>query len=126
MGAAKFHDVFTVCYGRLGLARQSVQQLLGWTDQQYREQILESLGILDPAIYPGMANPSEVLMIDAHYDDCMPQSSRDALWESLGKPERISYRYAHKSSFLAMTPLGFNVMRRRIYDFVQQSLAQPD
>ncbi len=126
MGAAQFHDVFTFCYGRLGLARESVQQLLGWNDQQFRQLMLEGLGPIDPAIFPGMADPSEVLMIDAHYDNCMPQTSRDALWETLGRPERIRYRYKHKSSFLAMTPLGFNVMRRRIYDFVQQSLAPPD
>jgi dienelactone hydrolase len=126
MGGAHFDDVVTVCYGRLGRAREAVQQLLGWTDQEYRKRVQESLGVLDPAGYPGMANPSEVLMIDAHYDNCIPQASRDALWESLGQPERISYRYAHKKAFLAMTPLGFNVMRRRIYEFIQKSLAPPD
>lgn len=123
MAAAQFHEILRVCPGRPGKAREAVMQRFGWSEQQYRQLWLESLGGVDPAAYPGMADPSRLLMIDAHYDECMPQSTRDALWESLGRPERISYRYTHKKAFYAMTPLGFNVMRRRIYEFVRAKLA---
>lgn len=122
MGAAQFHEILLVCPGRPGQAREAVMQRFGWSEQQYRQQLLDSLGTVDPEAYPGMADPSRLLVIDAYYDECMPQATRDALWESLGQPERISYRYSHKRSFFAMTPLGFNVMRRRIYEFVQSKL----
>ncbi len=122
MAAAQFHEILLVCPGRPGQAREAVMQRFDWSAQHYRQLWLESLGAVDPATYPGMADPSRLLMIDAHYDECMPQATRDALWESLGRPERISYRYTHKKSFYAMTPLGFNVMRRRIYEFVQSKL----
>ena len=122
MGAAQYDEILMVCEGRAGMAREAVMQNLGWSREQYKEQLRNELGVVDPARYPGMADPSQILMIDALYDKCMPRQSRDALWEVLGGPERISYRYTHKRSFLAMTPLGFNVMRRRIYDFVQAHL----
>lgn len=122
MGAAQFDEILMTCEGRAGMAREAVMQNLGWSDVQYKEHVRNELGVVDPVRYPGMADPSQILIIDALYDNCMPPQSRDALWEVLGRPERISYRYTHKRSFLAMTPLGFNVMRRRIYDFIQAHL----
>lgn len=122
MGSAGYHDVLTVCAGRAGMAREAVMQRFGWSEQEYRQELERTLGPMDPGRYPGLADPSRLLMIDSHYDDCMPQHTRDALWDALGRPERISYRYTHKRSFLAMTPLGLNVMRRQIYDFVGTKL----
>lgn len=122
MGAANFHDVMAVCAGRPGQAREAIMQRFGWSEQQYRQQVHDAMGAIDPARYPGRADPSKLLMIDAYYDECMPQHARDALWEALGKPERITYKYKHKRSFLAMTPVGFNVMRRRIYEFFEATL----
>ena len=63
-----------------------------------------------------------ILMFDAQRDECMPQHARDDFWETLGRPERISFHYGHKKSFLAMTPLGFNYMRRQIYRFLEATL----
>jgi hypothetical protein len=122
MGAANFHDVMAVCGGRAGQAREAIMQRLGWSEQQYRQQLLDSMGSINPARFSDLADPSKLLLIDAQHDDCMPQHSRDALWEALGRPERISYQYGHKQSFLAMSPLGFNVMRRRIYEFFATKL----
>ena len=122
MGAAQPYDVLSVCQGRPGIARATVQERFGWTQEQYREHMFRIFRPLDPVIYAGMANPARILMIDAELDDCMPKQSRDALWESLGRPERISYRYSHKKAFLPMTPLGFNVMRHKIHDFMEKVL----
>ena len=64
-----------------------------------------------------------ILLVDALYDTCMPQPGRDIMWESLGRPERITMRYDHKISFLGMTPLGFNVLDREIAEFLVARLA---
>ena len=122
MGAANPHEVLTVCGGRPMMARTALQKRFGWSDDQYRKLLHQYLQVLDPVNYVSVANPEKLLMIDAYKDDCMPQSTRDALWESLGRPERISYLYAHKKAFLSMTPLGFNTMRRRIYNFIEKNL----
>ena len=59
-----------------------------------------------------MADPSRVLFVEARYDICMTQQSRDDLWEVLGRPERIAFGFRHRRTFYAMTPLGFNVLGR--------------
>lgn len=120
MGSARYSDVLAVCEGRPGTARDGVMQRLGWSLDTYRDTVDESLHSVDPSTYPGRVDPARTLMIDADNDTCMPKSARDALWDALGRPERISYRYDHKRAFLAMTPLGFNVMRARIYDFFEK------
>ena len=61
-------------------------------------------------------------MVDSAFDHCMPESSREALWEAWGRPERISFSYGHKLSFMSMTPLGFDYTTRRIVDFLDRLL----
>ena len=122
MGAGEPHNVLSVCSGRPGQARSSVLQSLGWTVDDYRRRMQEIFADLEPINYTHRANPAAALMIDAARDDCMPQSARDAMWQALGYPERISYQYSHKKAFLTMTPLGFNVMRREIYRFLDERM----
>ena len=61
-------------------------------------------------------------MIDAMFDDCMPHEARDALWEIMGHPRRITLPYWHRSAFYSITPLGLNFMRRKIYRFLDATL----
>ncbi len=122
MGAAHPHEVLSVCPGRPAMARTAVLQQFGWPLATYREHMTRVFSSLDPVLYEGMVDASKVLMIDAHYDDCMPANTRNSLWQALGQPERISYKYPHKKAFLAMTPLGFNTMRNRIYRFLEAQL----
>ena len=62
-------------------------------------------------------------MIDAIYDDCMPGYAREALWDVLGRPERISVYDSHQNAFFAMTPLGFNWLPGQVYGFLEKRLA---
>jgi len=48
----------------------------------------------------------------------MPETSRAALWEITGHPERVTFLYQHRSAFYSLTPLGLNVSRRKIYRFL--------
>jgi hypothetical protein len=61
-------------------------------------------------------------MFEAKYDTCIPKTGRDALWQAMGKPTRVILPYGHKTAFLTMTFLGFNTMRHKIYDFLEQAL----
>jgi hypothetical protein len=77
---------------------------------------------LDPASHPGKVDPQEVLIVEAARDECIPESAREALWGSMGRPERIRLPHRHKRAFLAMTPLGFNWLRHRIGSFLLRTL----
>jgi hypothetical protein len=63
-----------------------------------------------------------VLLIDAHHDTCIPRSARETLWQVMGRPERISLLYDHKTAFLAMTPLGQNLLQNEIARFFDRAL----
>jgi hypothetical protein len=52
----------------------------------------------------------------------MPESSRAALWEVTGHPERITMLYKHRTAFYSLTPLGLNFTRRKIYRFLDRAL----
>ena len=73
--------------------------------------------------FEGRYDPEKILMIDAMFDDCMPESSRTALWEVTGHPHRMTFLYQHRSAFYSLTPLGLNVSRREIYRFLDDRLA---
>lgn len=122
MGAANFADVFAVCRDRAGEVREHVMRTFGWSLTQYRDFFQGLFGPADPVRYPGRYDPDKILMIDALFDDCMPESSRAALWESTGHPERITLLYRHRRAFYSLTPLGLNYSRRKIYQFLDKVL----
>jgi hypothetical protein len=41
----------------------------------------------------------------------------------MGRPERISYQYDHRATFLAMTFLGGYDLQRQIYRFLDRTIA---
>jgi hypothetical protein len=120
MGAARFADVFATCQNRAGEVRDHAISTFGWTIDEYREFFEVLFHPADPVRFEGRYDPSKILMIDAMFDDCMPESSRAALWEITGHPERVTFLYQHRSAFYSLTPLGLNVSRRKIYRFLDE------
>ncbi|MGH8494905.1 MAG: acyl-CoA thioester hydrolase/BAAT C-terminal domain-containing protein [Gammaproteobacteria bacterium] len=123
MGAVDAGKIFAHCDGRVATVRQAVMPRFDWTLEEYEAVMDAAFAAGDAANFPGRVDPAHALMIDSKNDNCMPESTRDQLWEVLGRPERISFRYSHKQAFLAMTPLGFNFTSRRIFNFMNEQLA---
>ncbi len=122
MGAANFADVFSNCGDRAGEVRKHAMQDFGWSLQRYHDFFQGLFGPADPVRYAGHYDPDKILMIDAMFDDCMPESARAALWEITGRPKRITLLYRHRTAFYSLTPLGLNFSRRKIYRFLDKAL----
>jgi hypothetical protein len=122
MGAANFADVFTNCGDRVAEVRVHAMRDFGWSLDQYHAFFEEQFRPADPSRFRGHYDPDKLLMIDAMFDDCMPESARAALWEITGHPDRITMLYRHRSSFYSLTPLGLNFSRRQIYRFLDRKL----
>ena len=97
MGAANFADVFATCGDRAGEVRAHALKEFGWSLTEYREFFQGLFGPADPVRFAGRYDPDRILMIDAMFDDCMPESSRAALWEIAGHPERITLLSRHRT-----------------------------
>jgi hypothetical protein len=124
MGAARFSDVFSLCRNRAGEVREHAMRSFGWTIDEYREFFKVLFDPADPVRFEGRYDPTKILLIDAMFDDCMPESSRAALWEITGHPRRVTFLYQHRSAFYSLTPLGLNVSRRKIYRFLDTRLGR--
>jgi hypothetical protein len=122
MGGAGFADIFSVCGNRAGEVREHVLRSFGWTIDRYRNFFRGLFDPADPTRFEGRYDPDKILMIDAMFDDCMPESARAALWEITGHPQRVTFLYRHRSAFYSLTPLGLNVSRRKIYRFLDEVL----
>jgi hypothetical protein len=122
MGAANFADVFSSCGDRVRAVRTHVMRDFGWSLDRYRGFFHELFDPADPVRFRGRYDPEKLLMIDAMFDDCMPESARATLWDVTGHPDRITMMYRHRSSFYSLTPLGLNISRRQIYRFLDRKL----
>jgi hypothetical protein len=122
MGGAHPHRILAVCDDHVGRTRGKILQRFGWTAADYGQAIEPFFRPIDVANYPGRADPSRILIFESQEDECIPQDARDDLWEVVGRPARISLLYGHKTSFLSMTPLGFNWMSHKIYEFLESTL----
>ncbi len=123
MGAARFSDIFSVCGNRAGEVRDHVLRTFDWTLEEYHDFFEGLFAPADPVRFTGHYDPEKILMIDAMFDDCMPEASRTALWEVTGHPRRMTFLYQHRSAFYSLTPIGLNVSRREIYRFLDNALA---
>ncbi len=125
MGGSHLQSVIAYCDGkRTTSVQEKVAGSFGWSREYLESQLEPIVDFLDSANYPNRANPERVLIITASRDKCMPEHSREDLWLTLGKPERISMKYDHAPAFYSMTPLGFNWMRYRIWDFFEEKLLE--
>jgi Phospholipase/Carboxylesterase len=122
MGGANPGEIIATCPGDPESVRRVAIQRFGWSVDRYRNFLGELLAPYDPAHYKGAVDPRRVVIFDAYFDECVPESAREALWSAMGHPERFSFMYSHKMAFLSMTPLGLNYMRTKIYDFLDQRL----
>jgi len=122
MGAANFAEVFSACGDRVAEVRTHVMHDFGWSLDRYRNFFHELFDPADPMRFRGYYDREKILMIDAAFDDCMPESARTNLWDVTGHPERITMMYRHRSSFYSLTPLGLNISRREIYRFLDRKL----
>lgn len=122
MGGANINEMFATCFGRAEETRKIIIGRLGWTHDIFEQKLAGPLTPINPASFPGKVDPKRVIIFDAAYDTCIPESGREALWQAMGKPERITWPYNHKMAFLTMSPLGFNTMRRKIYNFLESTL----
>lgn len=124
LGAVHPHVIIASCEIAEPLKLQRVvRSRFGWDAEHYATVLEPIFRPYDPMQYPGRADPSRILIIDAYFDKCVPEDTREAMWETMGKPERISILESHKGAFLAMTPLAGNWMRERIYAFFDRALA---
>lgn len=122
MGGAMIGKIVSECPGNEQSTREAVIRNLGFSVVEYERTVTALFEGLDPTDYPNRVNPGSILITDAGKDDCIPREARDAWWEALGRPERLSFNYDHRRSFLSMTPLGFNFLRRRIYEHLERTL----
>lgn len=122
MGGAEIGRIVSRCPGNEKETREAVMNRLNIDVLGY-EQIINALfDGLDPADYPNQVDPRSILIVDADKDKCIPEQSREFWWEALGRPERITLNYSHRRAFLAMTPLGFNFLRRKVYQHLENTL----
>jgi len=122
MAGALLHQPMVRCsLGRSEGMRSKALSEFGWTEEELEARIEAEFSYFEPANFPGRVDPSKVLIVEAAKDDCIPESGRQALWETMGRPERILLNYRHKQAFLSMTPLRLLWLRRRIWEFLQRS-----
>lgn len=122
MGGARPAEIFAACDGHPEDVRGAILERFGWDLDRYRSVWRRAFSDGDPAAVTHRMPRENILMIDAEHDQCMSAAARDDLWRALGEPRRMTFRYGHKKSFLAMTPLGLNFMDRKIYEFLEDRL----
>jgi len=122
MAGGDLGAMFGSCSGKAGKVRDSIRARFGWTQKEYEAKITEDWDVVDPVHYAGNVDPRSVLIIEAAHDHCLPERSREALVEAMGRPQRITLKYGHQNSFLAMTPLAGNYLCDAIYEFLDRTL----
>ncbi len=123
MGGALPHTVAARCQGsRTGTIQQHASEVFGWSTHELESRLEAIFAPLDPANYPNRIDPDRVLIFDAGRDVCVPETSRDALWWAMGRPERYTIMTGHRRAFFSLTPLRFNWMRTKIWKFFERVL----
>jgi len=106
----------------VGVQRKAEQEY-GWSREEFASRLEPVFRPVDPANYPGQVDPTRVLMFEAGRDPCISPAIREALWHTMGRPERYTIDANHRKAFLAMSPLGFNWLRYRVSEFFERVLA---
>lgn len=123
VGGADLHDVLAACNGRIRRTRERIRERFGWSIEDFKEELKGPLAAINPVRFAGRLDPDRVLMIEAAEDSCIPESARERFWHAMGRPERVSYQYDHRATFLAMTFLGGYDLQRQIYRFLDRTIA---
>lgn len=123
MGGAHPHEIVARCEGvRTSAVQENAERQLGWDQDELEARIRGVFSSVDAANYPGRVDPAGVLIVEASRDNCIQESARTALWETMGRPLRYLLNYGHRIAFAAMTPLGGNWLCHRTWEFLQQRL----
>lgn len=120
MGGAHPDQIIARCYGaRTTAVHENVQRQFGWDQGELERRIHGLFAVVDSANYPDRVDPASVLIFEAGKDECIPESSRAALWETMGQPKVYSIDRKHRRAFLDLTALGGNWLCHRTWDFLQ-------
>ncbi|MCI0542546.1 hypothetical protein L0Y69_02205 [bacterium] len=100
--------------------RERVLARFRWERVDFARKIEPIVCIIDP-IYPATKLQScNVLFFEASLDGFLPQQSREALFEALGKPRRHTFHLAtHKMMFLPMFIPGLAYPQKKIIEFLE-------
>ncbi|MEM7022829.1 MAG: CocE/NonD family hydrolase [Pseudomonadota bacterium] len=123
VGGGDLHEVLAVCNGRIRRTRETLMERFDWTVEDFKERLKAPLDPINPVHFGGRQDPAGLLVIEAAEDSCVPESARERFWEAMGRPERISYQYGHRATFLALTFLGGHDMQHRVFGFLDRALA---
>jgi len=123
MGGARPHRIVARCDGdRTSKVQRHAEHTFEW-DQDELEHRLETLfATVDAANYPGRVDPESVLLIEASEDECIPDSSRSSLWETMGRPRTYQVHAKHRMAFVGITPLGGNWLSELTWEFLRTRL----
>ena len=125
MGGGNLHEALASCELRMGDMSKHVIGRFGWTMADFKRKVAARLRPIEPVHLGPRVDPSRILLIEAADDGCLSQAGRDAMWDAMGRPERIAYHYDHKTSFLAMTFLGGGDLQGHTYRFLRRVFARP-
>ena len=123
VGGADLHEILAACNGRIRRTRERILERFGWSIDDFKEELKAPLAAINPVRFAGRLDPDRVLLIEAAEDTCIPESARERFWQAMGRPERISYQYDHRATFLAMTFLGGYDLQRQIHQFLDRTIA---
>lgn len=121
MGGAHPHQIIARCDGdRTSAVRDSVRTRFGWDGDELERRLGELFHGVDAAAYPGRVDPESVLIFEATRDECIPQTSREALKEAMGRPATFGIDRKHRQAFIGITPLGGRWIFHRTWDFLAE------
>ncbi len=103
MGGGRLEEIFAACEGLPGRVRERLLERFGWSTEDLEAFLAPEVAAINPVTWAPRLDPRRLLVIDAGRDRCVPQSSRDGLWEAMGRPERITIQSGHNASFLSLT-----------------------
>jgi dienelactone hydrolase len=123
VGGADLHEVLAACNGRIRRTRERLLERFEWSIDDFKAALEAPLAAINPVRFAGRPDPDRVLVIEAAQDTCIPASARERFWYAMGRPERVSYQYDHRMTFLAMTFLGGYDLQRQIHRFLDRTIA---
>ncbi|HAA82560.1 MAG: Uncharacterized protein XD57_0651 [Thermotoga petrophila] len=81
-----------------GVYRNDLEKLKEFSSvQEMLNSNIHPLLKLDPLAYAKFVDTSRIVMLEAMFDKALPKSTRDILWEYLGRPKRIRVPSSHVS-----------------------------
>ena len=122
-GGGNLHEM--VAFGeesRIKTGRKRVLSRSGKTQKEYAEFLRQFFAEVEPLAYAPCADPSRVLFVDSEFDEFIPKTGRDGLWQALRTPERITFRHGHRMSFLSLTPAWLFYLDKRTLEFFREKL----